>query len=45
MSRKSGMDEFKIADGNTTIYTGDHVVLITEVDNSKKILSYFTGKN
>ena len=45
MSRKSGIDEFKIADGNTTIYTGDHVVLITEVDNSKKILSYFTGKN
>lgn len=45
MSRKSGFDEFKIADGNTTIYTGDHVVLITEADNSKKVLSYFTGKN
>jgi len=45
MSRKSGFDEFKIANGNTTIYPGDHVVLITEAENSKKILSYFTGKN
>lgn len=45
MSRKSGFDEYKIADGNTTIYTGDHVVLITVAENSKKILSYFTGKN
>lgn len=45
MSRKSGFDEFKIADGNTMIYTGDHVVFITEAENTKKILSYFTGKN
>lgn len=45
MSRKSNLDEFKIADGNTIIYTGDHVVLISQAENSKKILSYFTGRN
>jgi len=45
MSRKSGLDEFKIADGNTRIYSGDHVVLITQADNSQKILTYFAGSN
>lgn len=45
MSRKSGRDEFKIADGNTTIYPGDHVVLITEAENSSKILASFAGSS
>lgn len=45
MSRKSGLDEFKIAGGNTVIYPGDHVVLITEAENSGKILSCFAGSS
>lgn len=44
MNKKSGIDEYKLVDGNTTIYSGDHIVLITESENSKKVLSYFSGE-
>lgn len=45
MIKKSGIDTYQIVDGNTKIYAGDHVVLITEAANSKKILSHFSGSN
>lgn len=44
MNRKSGLDEYKLVDGNTRIYSGDHVVLIAEAENSRKVLSYFAGE-
>ena len=37
--------ENQIVDGNTKICAYDHVVLITEAENSKKILSYFSGSS
>ena len=45
MARKSGIETYEIVDGNTKIYAGDHVVLITQADNSKKVLSYFSGSD
>lgn len=45
MTRQSGIDSYKIVDGSTVIHSGDHVVLITEAENSKKILSYFSGSS
>lgn len=43
LHRKSGIEEYSIAAGNTQIIPGDHVVLITKSENSKKLLSYFAG--
>jgi len=43
MSKQVGIDEYKISDGNTKLYSGDHVVLIAQGENSKKVLSYFAG--
>ena len=43
LSRKSGTEEYSIANGNTQIFAGDHLVLITKSENSKKVLSYFAG--
>lgn len=44
LNRKAGINEYSIANGNTQIYPGDHIVLITRAENSKKILSFFAGK-
>lgn len=43
MKKEKNAEEYKIADGNTKISAGSHVVLITKSENSKKILSYFSG--
>lgn len=43
LSKKSGTEDYAIANGNTQLFSGDHIVLITKSDNSKKILSYFSG--
>ncbi len=45
MNKKSDVEGYQIVDGNTKIYTGDHIVLITEAENSKKVLSYFSGSD
>lgn len=44
LCRKAGMENYSIANGNTQIYPGDHVVLITKAENSSQILSHFAGK-
>ncbi len=44
MNKRAGIDEYKIANGNTVIYSGDHIVLIANSDESKKVLSYFAGE-
>lgn len=44
LNRKAGITEYSIVNGNTQFYPGDHVVLITNSENSTKILSYFAGK-
>ena len=43
--RQAGIDEYKIVDGNTKLYAGDHVVIIVNGEQSKKVLSYFAGKD
>ena len=43
MTKQAAMDNYKIADGNTRLYSGDQVVLISEAENTKKVLSYFAG--
>lgn len=43
MIKKAGTDTYTIVDGNSKMYTGDHVVLISQSDNSKKILQTFSG--
>ena len=45
MNRKGDTDTYQIVDGSTKICAYDHVVLITEAENSKKILSYFSGSS
>lgn len=44
LNRKAGNSEYFIVNGNTQFYPGDYVVLITNSENSTKILSYFAGK-
>lgn len=44
LNRKAGTTEYSIVNGNTQFYPGDHVVLITNSENSTKVLSYFAGK-
>lgn len=44
MNKRSGIGEYQIANGNTKIYSGDRVVLISEAENSKKVLSIFESK-
>ena len=44
LDRKLGTTGYSIPGGDTQITAGDHVVLITKSENSKKILSYFAGK-
>lgn len=45
LSRQSGIEEYKIVDGNTKLYAGDHVVIIVPGEQSKKVLSYFAGSD
>ncbi|MBR1638093.1 MAG: NAD-binding protein [Treponema sp.] len=44
MARKVGAEGYQIANGNTVFSAGDHIVLITKADDSKKVLSFF-GSN
>jgi trk system potassium uptake protein TrkA len=41
MDKKSGVDQYQIVNGTTRITAGDHIVLITVAENSKKVLAYF----
>lgn len=45
LRRQSGIEEYKIVDGNTKLYAGDHVVIIVSGERSKKALSYFAGSD
>lgn len=42
--RKSGMEEYQIAGGSTPIDAGDHIVIISPYEDSKKVQSAFAGK-
>lgn len=44
MARKIGSEGYRIADGNTVLSAGEHIVLITKAEDSKKVLSFF-GSN
>ncbi len=44
MARKIGAEGYQIANGNTVFSAGDHIVLITKAEDSKKVLSFF-GNN
>lgn len=44
LDKRSGINEYSIANGNTQIYAGDHVVLIARAEDSKKVLAFFAGK-
>lgn len=44
LDRKLGSISYTIPGGDTQITAGDHVVLVTKSENSKKILSYFAGR-
>ena len=44
LSKKSGAANYQIAGGNTQITAGDHIVLIAQVEESKKIIETFAGK-
>lgn len=41
MAKKYGSEVYEIANGSTVLSAGDHIVLITIADNSKKVLSFF----
>lgn len=41
MSKRSGNDEYQIVNGNTKLSSGDHVVLIANAEDNKKVLSLF----
>lgn len=43
MIKKIGQNEYSIVDGNTQVRQNDRIVLISEAENSKKVLSYFAG--
>ncbi len=44
LDKKIGSAGYAIPGGDTQITAGDHVVLISKSENTKKILSYFAGK-
>lgn len=44
MARKIGAEGYQIANGNTVFSAGDHIVLITKAEDSKKVLSFY-GSN
>ena len=41
MDKKSGVEQYQIATGTTRINAGEHIVLITVAENSKKVLAFF----
>lgn len=43
MIKKVGQNGYSIVDGNTQVRQNDRIVLISEAENSKKVLSYFAG--
>ena len=43
MIKTKDAQSYEIVNGNTTITAVSHLVLITKSDNSKKVLSYFSG--
>lgn len=43
MIKKVGQNEYSIVDGNTQVRQNDRIVLISEAENSKKVLLYFAG--
>lgn len=45
LSRGASDERYSIANGNTQIFPGDHIVLITCAENSKNVLTYFAGKD
>ena len=42
LARKSGLEDYQIADGNTKVYSGDHVVLICASEKSAAVLELFS---
>lgn len=44
LDRKAGNSDYQIVGGNTMINSGDHIVIITQGEESKKILERFAGK-
>lgn len=44
LNKKKGEDKYLIANGNTQIFSGDHVVLITNSESSQNVLMDFAGK-
>jgi len=45
MNKKAGLGEYQIANGNTKIFSGDRVVLISQTENTKKVISIFDVNN
>jgi len=45
LDKQIDTNSYSIANGNTHVYAGDHVVLITRSEDSKKVLAYFAGKD
>lgn len=41
LDKHPGKDEYEIANGNTILSTGDHLVLITQAEFSQKVLEFF----
>ena len=44
LDKKSGTDQYQIVNGNTRITAGDHIVLITIAEDSKKVLAFFGSR-
>lgn len=44
LSKKAGETSYQIAGGNTQISTGDHIVLISQGEESKSMIELFAGK-
>ena len=44
LDKHSGNEDYEIANGETVVSIGDHLVLISQADYSKKILEFF-GNN
>lgn len=45
LKKSSDAAQFEIATGTTQLYSGDHIVLISQSSESKKVLSHFSGSN
>ncbi len=42
LARKSGLEDYQIVDGNTKVYSGDHVVLICTSEKNAAVLELFS---